>query len=103
MISMLFHNKRSGRISRAQKYRIKWKAPWIFSKKLQKHFQNNTILEKSNKLPMIYKDASGEISKYVTNKTTGNSKIPIQIKRLTNVLIQSEFLSFWKKTQLMPW
>jgi hypothetical protein len=41
---MPFHKIRSGKISRAQKYRIKCKAPYIFSKKFLKHFQNSAIL-----------------------------------------------------------
>ena len=99
--SMPFQKRKSGKISRAQKYRIKWKAPWIFSKKLLKHIQNKAILAKIIRIPMRIKDICDEMSKYTITRIVGKSDMPNQINILKKDVIQREFLSFWKKIQLI--
>ena len=99
--SMPFHKTRSGKISRAQKYRIKWKAPWIFSKKLLKHIQNKVILAKIKRKPIKTREVYDEMSKYTITSTIGSNKMPCQMSKLKKDVIQRELLSFWKKIQLM--
>ena len=98
--SMPFHKIRSGKISRAQNYRIKWKAPWIFSKKLLKLFQNKAILAIITTNPIKYRLVGDEMSRYTTSRTRGSNKIPNQMNKLKNDVVQAEFLTFWKKVQL---
>ena len=91
---MPFQYKRSGKISRAQKYRIKWKAPKKKEKKLLKLFQNKEILAIITTEPIKYRLVGDEMSRYTTKRIRGNNKTPSQINKLKNDVVQAEFLTF---------
>lgn len=65
-----------GVISRAQKYTIKCKMPWIFGKKIIYVSYNKIILVKKTTKP-IYSQACNVLrSKYMVSKTNGNNNNP---------------------------